>query len=55
MLDRSGVIGSAIPSGVVITFIQGYAVGYAGVAGGVFSPKLPSHKSLIPINWRIVF
>jgi Tfp pilus tip-associated adhesin PilY1 len=53
--DRSGVIGTAIPSGIIITFLQGTAVGYAGVGGGVYKPTLPSTKSLIPIQWRVVF
>lgn len=53
--DRSMNIGFAIPSGVIVTFIKGTAVGYAGVGGGVYSPQLASTKSLVPINWRIVF
>jgi type IV pilus assembly protein PilY1 len=53
--DRSEVIGTAIPSGVIITFIGGTAVAYTGVGGGVDSPKLSSTKSLVPVNWRIVF
>ena len=53
--DRSGVIGTAIPSGVIITFLRGQAVAYVGVGGGVENPWLPSTKSLVPINWRILF
>jgi type IV pilus assembly protein PilY1 len=53
--DRVGVIGTAIPSGVIVTFLRGQAVGYVGVGGGVFAPRLPSTKSLIPVNWRILF
>jgi type IV pilus assembly protein PilY1 len=53
--DRVGVIGTAIPSGVIVTFLRGTAVGYLGVGGGVFAPRLPSTKSLIPVNWRILF
>jgi len=53
--DRTGVIGTAMPSGVIITFMEGTAVAYAGVGGGVYTPTLPSTKSLIPINWKIVF
>jgi type IV pilus assembly protein PilY1 len=56
--DRSTVMGeegkTTIPSGVIITFIGGKAVAYAGVGGGVYIPPLPSTKSLIPINWRTV-
>ncbi len=53
--DRSIVVGSAIPSGVIITFINGTSVGYTGVGGGVYKPKLFGKKSLVPISWRIVF
>jgi type IV pilus assembly protein PilY1 len=56
--DRSTSMGeegkTTIPSGVIITFIGGKAVAYAGVGGGVYIPPLPSTKSLIPINWRTV-
>jgi type IV pilus assembly protein PilY1 len=52
--DRSTIIGTAIPSGVIITFIRGLAIGYAGVGGGVHTPTLPSTRSLVPIQWRIV-
>jgi type IV pilus assembly protein PilY1 len=53
--DRSTVIGTAMPSGVIITFVGGTAVAYTGVGGGVYIPQLASTKSLLPINWRIVF
>jgi type IV pilus assembly protein PilY1 len=53
--DRSEVIGTAIPSGVIITFIQGTGVAYTGVGGGVYMPLLPNTKSLIPVYWRIFF
>jgi type IV pilus assembly protein PilY1 len=53
--DRSVAIGSAIPSGVIITIIRGTMVAYVGVGGGVYRPGLPGAKSLIPITWRIVF
>lgn len=57
--DRSIFMGekdkTTIPSGVIVTFIGGNAVAYAGVGGGVFIPPLPSSKSLFPVNWRIKF
>ena len=53
--DRSMVVGSAIPSGVIITFIGGTSVGYVGVGGGVYKPTLFSKRSIIPVAWRIVF
>jgi len=57
--DRSTVMGeewkTTIPSGVIITFVGGRAVAYVGIGGGVYIPPLPSHRVIIPINWRIVF
>jgi hypothetical protein len=53
--DRVLGIGSGIPSGVIITFIGGEATSYAGIGGGVYSPPLTNRKSLLPINWKLVF
>jgi type IV pilus assembly protein PilY1 len=53
--DRSLVMGTAMPSGVIITFIGGTAVAYAGVGGGVYTPSLSSTRSLVPMNWRVLF
>lgn len=53
--DRSLVIGTAIPSGVIITVIGGRATAYVGVGGGVYSPQLRTRKSLFPLYWKIVF
>ena len=53
--DRSSIIGTAIPSGVIVTVIDGRAVSYVGVGGGVYSPRLANTSSLVPLNWRIVF
>ncbi len=52
--DRSEVIGAAIPSGVIVTFLGGKTVAYTGVGGGVYLPKLGRDKTLVPIYWRIV-
>jgi len=52
--DRSKIIGSAIPSAVIITFIRGKPVAYIGVGGGVFQP-LVTGSQLASIYWRIVF
>lgn len=52
--DRSKAMGTAIPSGVIITFVAGRAVSYIGVGGGVYSPSLSSTKSLVHVNWRLV-
>ena len=57
--DRAAIIGTGIPSGVIITFVQGRAVAYAGVGGPggprIPKPILPSDKSIVPVTWRIVF
>jgi len=57
--DRSAIIGTGIPSGVIITFIEGKAVAYVGVGGPggprIPKPKLLSDKSLVSVYWRIVF
>ena len=53
--DRSLVMGTAIPSGVIITFVGGTAVAYAGVGGGVYAPQLGSTSPLVPMTWRINF
>jgi type IV pilus assembly protein PilY1 len=53
--DRSAVIGASIPSGVIVTFIGSTSVAYGGVGGGVYRPPLPTNRTIIPVNWRIVF
>jgi len=53
--DRSTVIGTAIPSGVVITVIGGKVTAYIGVGGGVYKPTLSGTRSLFPMHWKLVF
>jgi len=53
--DRRMTIGSAIPSGVVITVIGGKVTAYIGVGGGVVRPTLSSTRSLFPVTWKLVF
>jgi type IV pilus assembly protein PilY1 len=57
--DRSTIIGTGIPSGVIITFIEGRTVAYVGVGGPggprVPRPKLLSDKSVVPVFWRMLF
>jgi type IV pilus assembly protein PilY1 len=55
MSDRSEVIGTSIPSGVIVTFVWGEAVAYTGVGGGVDTPHLTSSRSIYPMSWQIVF
>ncbi|MGQ9509653.1 MAG: PilC/PilY family type IV pilus protein [Thermodesulfobacteriota bacterium] len=52
--DRSKVIGTAIPSGVIVTVIKGKVVSYIGVGGGANIIK-SSEGALKIINWRIIF
>ncbi len=53
--DRLLTIGTGIPSGVILTVIGDTVTGYAGVAGGVYSPILANTRAIVPTNWRIVF
>jgi type IV pilus assembly protein PilY1 len=57
--DRAATIGTGIPSGVIITFVEGKTVAYVGVGGPggprIPKPKLLSDKTVIPVSWRIVF
>jgi len=53
--DRSLIIGTAIPSGVVITVIGGRVTAYIGVGGGVYKPELSNTRSLFPLTWKLVF
>jgi type IV pilus assembly protein PilY1 len=53
--DRSKVIGTGIPSGTVITVINGKPVGFTGFNGGLYRTPLRRHFTIIPIWWRQVF
>jgi type IV pilus assembly protein PilY1 len=52
--DREVTIGTAIPSGVIITFIKGKPVAFVGVGGRVFKPPITGTQ-LNNIYWRMVF
>ena len=52
--DRSKIIGTAIPSGVVITFVGGKAIAYIGVGGGVSMPPITGNQNEQKY-WKIVF
>jgi type IV pilus assembly protein PilY1 len=52
--DRSEIIGTAIPSGVVITFVGGKAIAYIGVGGGVDKPSITGNQNEQKY-WKIVF
>jgi len=53
--DRILRIGTAIPSGVVITVVGNTAVAYVGVGGGIFKPTLKKTKIFYPLHWKVVF
>jgi type IV pilus assembly protein PilY1 len=53
--DRVKLIGTAIPSGVIITVIADTVVAYAGVGGGVYMPTISTKKSIVPLSWRALF
>jgi type IV pilus assembly protein PilY1 len=53
--DRLLNVGKGIPSGVILTVIGDTVTGYAGVAGGVYSPILSNRRAVVPTSWRIVF
>jgi type IV pilus assembly protein PilY1 len=53
--DRIVKVGTAIPSGVIITVIGNTAVAYVGVGGGIFKPQLKKTKIFYPLHWKVVF
>jgi len=55
--DRVKTMGTGIPSGVIITFIGGTAVAYAGVGGGVFMPTFTDAmtKSLFNVLCQTIY
>jgi hypothetical protein len=52
--DRSRVIGTGIPSGVVFSAIKGKPVAFTGFPGGVYNAPLKRNSTIIPIWWREV-
>jgi len=50
--DRSLVIGSAIPSRLVVSLIQGTLHGYIGIRGGILKPEINQSTPLTRIFWR---
>ena len=53
--DRSRMIGTAIPSAVVIAIIKGKGASYIGVGGGIFTSDMVNPKAIIRMYWRDVF
>ena len=52
--DRSRVIGTGIPSGVIISAINGKLVAFTGFLGGVYYTPLRKNSTIIPIWWKEV-
>ncbi len=52
--DRSMVIGSAIPSRVVVALINGQPEAYIGIRGGIVNPDIGASNPLIRVYWRSV-
>ncbi len=52
--DRSQVIGTAIPSGVVIALMKGRGSSYIGVGGGIFTSDVVNRAAIIRMYWRQV-
>ncbi len=52
--DRSKVIGTGSPSGTIFTAINGKALAYTGIKGGICHTPLRRNSLLIPIWWREV-
>jgi type IV pilus assembly protein PilY1 len=53
--DRSRVIGTGIPSGTVITVLNGKLVAYTGFNGGMYRTPLRKTSPVVPVWWRQVF
>jgi len=53
--DRSKIIGSAIPSGVVIAIIRGMGTSYIGVGGGIFTSDVINRAAITRMYWRQLF
>ncbi len=53
--DRSMIIGTAIPSGMVIALIHGMGSSYIGVGGGIFTSEVVHAAGITRIFWRCFF
>jgi type IV pilus assembly protein PilY1 len=53
--DRSWVIGTGMPSGTVITVLNGKLVAYTGFNGGMYRTPLRKTTPVVPVWWRQVF
>jgi type IV pilus assembly protein PilY1 len=50
--DRSEIIGTAIPSGMVIAIVQGQGSSYIGVGGGISTSDVVNLTGITRIYWR---
>ncbi len=49
------IIGTAIPSGMVIALIHGMGSSYIGVGGGIFTSEVVHAAGITRIFWRCFF
>jgi type IV pilus assembly protein PilY1 len=54
-IDRSLVIGSSIPSALVLAIIEGHPLGYIGFRGGILNPEIAGNTAITSIYWRWLF
>jgi len=53
--DRVQVIGSGIPSGTVMSVVNGRPIAFTGINGGLYRTPVRRHTTVIPVWWRQVF
>ena len=52
--DRSKVIGTGIPSSIIISVIDGKLIAFTGIEGGVHNAPLWRNSPIVPIWWKQV-
>jgi type IV pilus assembly protein PilY1 len=52
--DRSTIIGTGVPSGTVLSVLNGKLVGFTGFQGGVYYTPLRKNATIIPMWWKEV-
>jgi hypothetical protein len=55
LTDRSKVIGTGVPSGTVLSAVEGRLVAYTGINGGIYETPVKKPTTVIPVWWRQVF
>jgi type IV pilus assembly protein PilY1 len=52
--DRSKIIGTGIPSGTIISVVNGKLIAFTGIEGGVHNAPLRRNSPIVPIWWKQV-